>query len=157
MIQRIQSVYLLVAFALLLSLFFVPMARFIGGAEEFNITVWGINSIKGDMVEKIVPTTQMGILLVLSTLLPLVNIFLYHRRWLQIRLCAVEIILLAGLQVFIGYYIFRSQGAISQTEVHSMTYSLVDLVPLVAILLNVLAFRGIAKDEALVRSLDRIR
>lgn len=157
MIQRIQTVYLLAAFALSLSLFFVPMARFIGGGEEFRITLWGIDAMREGTPVRIVPTVHMGILAVLSALLPLVNIFLFRRRWIQIRLCIVEIVLLVGLQVYICFYVFRSQGAIAQAALHTMTYSLVDLVPVAAIVLNVLAFRGIAKDEALVRSLDRIR
>jgi hypothetical protein len=95
----------------------------------------------------------MGILAVLSALLPLVVIFLYKKRGLQMRLCVVEMILLVGLIVYLAMYLFRSGSDISDKLVFSIT----DLFPLLAIILTFMAFKRIMKDEMLVKSLDRIR
>ena len=154
MIQRIQTVYLIIVFGVILAMFFAPFGNFIGGTEEFVIKAWGIKNIT--IGETAVPTPQMGILMVLCCAIPFVTIFLYRWRWVQIRLCIVEIVLLIGLQIFVAYYIIRSGNIISEAAIHSMRYSLTDIMPLVCILLTYLAFRGILKDETIVKSLDRI-
>lgn len=155
MIQRIQTLYLLLIFIGMLLLYFFPIATFIGGNEEFQIALWGIRSTADDT--QVVGTIHMGILWLLATLLPLVNVFLYKRRWLQLRLCVVEIVLLLGMQIYIGFYIFSSRSVISDFEVNSMKYSLVDVIPIIGIILTILAFRGIVRDQALIKSLNRIR
>lgn len=156
MIQRIQSLYLFLTFIGMLLLCFFPIASFIGGNEEFEITLWGIHSTDKPDVQ-VVRTIQMGILWVLSTLLPLINIFLYKFRWLQLRLCVVEIILLLGMQIYIAFYIFNSRSVIADFTVSSMKYSPVDVIPIIGIILTILAFRGVVHDQALIKSLNRIR
>ena len=156
MIQRIQTLYLLLTFIGMLLLCFFPIATFIGGNEEFEISIWGIHSTDIPDVP-VVKTVQMGILWVLSTLLPLVNIFLFKRRWLQLRLCLVEIVLLLGMQIYIAFYIFNSRSVIADFAVSSMKYSPVNVIPIIGIILSILAFRGIVHDQALIKSLNRIR
>ena len=156
MIQRIQSLYLLVPGVLGLLMLFLPLAKFFAGAEEFRVTAFGVESLmqEGPFV---VSTVYMGILLVLATIVPFVTIFLYKKRRVQVRLCVVEMILLGGVQLFICYYLYRSVHSIAQFEFHSISFSLVDVFPIVGIILTYLALRAIIKDEVLVRSLDRIR
>lgn len=156
MIQRIQTLYLLLTFIGMLLLYFFPIATFIGGSEEFQIALWGISST-AEPGTQVVGTIHMGILWLLATLLPLVNIFLYKFRWLQLRLCVVEIILLLGMQIYIGFYIFSSRSVISGFEVNSMKYSPVDVIPLIGIIFTILAFRGVVRDQTLIKSLNRIR
>lgn len=156
MIQRIQSLYLLLLTGVLVILYFMPFARFIGGTEEYFINVFGIYATT-PVTQLVVPTIQMLTVLVLSTLLPFVTIFLYRRRRLQIRLCIVEMVLLLGLQVFIGYYMFRTGSVMSALANFSKEYSIAAVIPLVGIILAYLAYRGVIRDEALLRSADRIR
>lgn len=155
MIQRIQSLYLLLACGALLLLAFFPMATLMSGSEEMEITLRGIRAVESD--ELIVPVWQMAALWMLSALLPLVTLFLFRFRWLQLRLCVVEIVLLVGLQIYVAYYVLRAHGALAELPVSSMKYSPVDVMPIVAIILVVMAFRGVVRDQALIRSLDRIR
>ncbi|MDR0953895.1 MAG: DUF4293 domain-containing protein [Rikenellaceae bacterium] len=152
MIQRIQTLYLLLVAVLMAILCFVPFASFLHENEVFRQTVWGI-AADGARGELIVKTIPMGILAVLSALLPLVVIFLYKKRGLQMRLCVVEMILLVGMIVYLAMYLFRSGSDISDKLVFSVT----DLFPLLAIILTFMAFKRIMKDEMLVKSLDRIR
>ncbi len=155
MIQRIQTLYLLLIFLGMLLLAFLPMATMMSGPEEFRITLWGI--VNTDTGETVVPTPQMGILWTLATLLPLVTIFLFRHRWVQLRLCVVEIILLSGMQIYIAFYVLRSRNALDLLELGSIKYSPVDVIPLIGIILAILAFRGIVRDQALLNSLNRIR
>ncbi len=152
MIQRIQTLYLFLAAVLAGLLCFLPFVEFLKGAEVFEQTVWGIRTV-GEAAEIVVPTTPMGVLAVLCTGLPLVTIFLYKKRLLQLRMCIVEIVLLVGLSAYMILFLVRTGGEFSDRAV----FSIVDLFPLLALVLTVLAFRGISKDIVLIRSLDRIR
>ena len=131
---------------------FVPFVSFLHGTEIFRQTVWGISGT-GEAAAVVVRTIPMGVLAVLSALLPLVTIFLYKNRELQMRLCIVEAVLLLGVAVYMAMYLFRSGSDISD----KMALSVTDLFPLLGIVLVFMAFKRIMKDLLLVRSLDRIR
>lgn len=157
MIQRIQTLYLLVVAILMATLLLVPLGAFIGSAEEFVITAWGIDSLSAPEAGKIVASPQMAILIILAGLVPLVGIFLYKKRFLQLRLCVVEIVLLIGVQVYIAMYVLRANSLVSELGDASMRFSVADVLPFIAIILTVMAFRGISRDIALLKSLNRIR
>jgi hypothetical protein len=153
MIQRIQTLLLLITALLTGVLCLVPFATFLREGEIFRQTVWGIDPSAGSP-GMVVKTLPMAVLTILAALLPLVTIFLYKKRELQMRLCVVEIILLLGLAVYMGMYLFRSgAGEISDR----IAFSVVDLFPLIGIVLTFVALKRIMRDEILVRSLDRIR
>jgi hypothetical protein len=91
------------------------------------------------------------VFLSLVILVHLVIIFLYKKRIMQVKLLILSIILLLGLFssfFWFGYMGFR--GA-------AVGFKLTMAIPAVSIILDYLAIKAIAKDEALVRSLDRIR
>lgn len=153
MIQRIQSLYLLIATALMAVTLFTPIAAFTAGGEELVLKAFAFS----DRVDGApIPTLWMGILLSLSTLLPLVTIFLYRHRRLQIRLCGVEIVFLLGDIVFEVLYIVSAYRAMAGMD-GAAAVSFAAVMPLAAIILVVMAMRAIFKDELLIRSLDRIR
>lgn len=156
MIQRIQSLYLLLTAGVMVLLAFIPMATFMAGSEELQITLRGIGS-PDDPGNYIVPAWGMTILWGLATLFPFVLIFLYRHRLLQLRLCIVEIVLLAGMQAYVGFYVFNAKSVLKAFDISSMSYSPVDMMPIVGIILMVMAIRGIIRDQTLIRSLDRIR
>ena len=153
MIQRIQSLLLLIAAILTGVLCLTPFATILSEGALLKQTVWGIHTT-GEVAEMIVRTTPMGILTILATLLPLVTIFLFKRRELQMRLCVVEIVLLLGLCVYMGMYLFQSG---SEAITDRLAFAPVDLFPVIAIVLMFIALKRIVRDEILVRSLDRIR
>ena len=156
MIQRIQTLYLTLLVILMVLLYCFPIATFISGTETFELDLFGIRSLTHEG-NPIVSTIWMGILAILCTLIPLITIFLYKRRWAQIRLCIIEMILLGGLQLFVLFYIYRTYTGIQDIAQHAIRYSLIDVFPFIGIILTYLAFRGIARDEALIRSLNRMR
>ena len=152
MIQRIQSLYLLAVAALMIAATFTPLAYFVGGVEEYKLFAFSLKS-----AEVTHSTIYMGIIVALSAIVPTVTIFLFKNRMLQIRLCAVELVLLLGSQVFMAIYYYLSNRMFSQFEYHAQGIHIAIIFPLVAIILDYLALRAIFRDEMLVRSLDRIR
>lgn len=161
MIQRIQTLYLLLAAGLLAAFCLLPFVEFLKDGALFEQTVWGIRASAetpaiaetAEAVGYLVRTTPMGVLAALAALLPAVTIFLYRRRLLQLRLCIVEIVLLIGLLAYLVLYLVRTAGEFSDRAV----FSFAAIFPLLALVLTVPAFRGISKDIVLVRSLDRLR
>ena len=155
MIQRIQTLYLLLATVLMSLTLFLPLATIVQGGNELVLKAFTIDGTLG--FETTLPL-YLGLLLVLPTLLPLVTLFLYKKRLLQIRLCVSEIVLLVGSILFIALYCYRLCDVLSEVMKDLVfTLGIASLMPVVAIVPIVLAIRGIARDEALVRSLDRIR
>ena len=85
MIQRIQSLYLLIAAALMSLTLLMPIATFVVDGQTFELSAFALSC--GEVSQS---TLWMGVMLILATVLPLVTIFLFKRRTLQVRLCAVE-------------------------------------------------------------------
>ncbi len=131
MIQRIQTVLLFIAAVLLTCMFFYPFINF--GEGQIHYT----------------DSLAMTVLLVVSTVISYINIFFYKKRTRQIRLCIFNCLVLLGFQGYIAYYIFTmGNGAV---------FSLTAAFPLIAGIFTVLALRYIARDEAMVKALSRLR
>ncbi|MBP3290712.1 MAG: DUF4293 domain-containing protein [Alistipes sp.] len=152
MIQRIQTLYLLAVAAMMTTAIFTPLANFMAGVEEFKLFAFALKS-----AETSHSTIYMGIVIALAAIVPLVTIFLYKNRLLQIRLCAVEIVLLLGSMIFMAIYYYLSNRMFSDLEFHAQSLCITTIFPLVSLILTYMASRAIFKDEMLVRSLDRIR
>lgn len=154
MIQRIQSVYLLVVTVLMAVVLFAPLGWFAGDGAEFTLRALGLKNAAGEVVQS---TLHLAILAVAAALLPLVTIFLFRRRMLQLRLCAVEAVLLLGTALMEGIYYFLGWRFFAQTQFHAQALRPAIALPLVCLLFAYLAARAILRDEALVRAADRIR
>ncbi|WP_088654853.1 DUF4293 domain-containing protein [Geofilum rhodophaeum] len=152
MIQRIQTVYLFLALLFTSSLFFLDMAQLASTNSTYLLNFQGLVEANKP-TELLMPATALSILLTMAATLTLVTIFLYKKRVLQIRLCALNLGLHAGLSIMI-YYFGKAAAREFQAEL-SFDWPLV--LPLAALILIVLALRAIGKDEALIRSLNRIR
>jgi hypothetical protein len=154
MIQRIQTVYLLIAEILIGILFFVPFAG-ITGKDGINY----LFDIKGLSLDGIVKTDMasgsMPLILVwvLSMILIVVTIFMYKNRKQQIRFSIVTIFILLGF----GSLIFYSVLSNARLLPGSHSFRIFIVFPVIATILIYLAIRAIGKDERLVRSIDRIR
>ncbi|MFO8002570.1 MAG: DUF4293 domain-containing protein [Marinilabilia sp.] len=155
MIQRIQTLYLLIATILTGSLFFLTMAEMAGSDALYELTWRGVYEVEPDGAKELmVPGWALAILTVLTTALSLVSIFLYKKRMVQIRICALNLGLLLGLSAMI-YYMGRT-GA-NEMDATDLSFNWPLVLPLVAMILVYLALRAIGKDEALVKSMNRIR
>ncbi len=149
MIQRIQSLWLLLITLLMGTLFFLPLMWFSGEGEQLYL--YALHLRMGDVVIGRSPI-YLPLLIALATLLPLVTLFLFKRRMLQIRLCAAEAVLLVGVAAMEAMLYFGPQNTLEGGALMPASF-----IPLAALLFVWLAVRAIFKDELLVRSLDRIR
>lgn len=153
MIQRIQTIYLLLALAFGVSMFFAPQIIFMAEVQ-YVLDFKGINAIEAVESSKSISTIALTILLVLAPIVSLTTIFLYKKRLLQLRLCGANMGLLIGTTALIYYFGIVGTKELPASE---LSYHLSTIFPIVGAILNFLALRAIAKDEALVRSMDRIR
>jgi hypothetical protein len=147
MIQRIQSLYLLLAAAAYVCLFFFPFAGFSDGQK--TLSVLGVT--EGGMISHGAAPLLAGVILLI--VLTLTIIFLYKKRMLQSRLTALCLLLNVGL--IVGMFLFSDSVAKDMNvTVKFETGSYIVIIPLVFL---VLANRSIRKDEMKVRAADRLR
>lgn len=135
MIQRIQTVYLLIVAALQTVLLFSSLAK-VPGTYDLKIT----NDI------------TLAVLTSLTALVAFVSIFMYKKRVLQVRFNVFNALILVALQGIIIYYIVKLSG-----QHDSVTYAVPAIFPLISAILTYLAIRSILRDELTVRALNRIR
>ena len=154
MIQRIQSLYLVVVAALMAVTLFAPLAWFAGDAGEFRLGAFALRSLDGRVAQ---PAVYLGVLLSAACVLPLVTLFLFRRRLLQIRLCVVEAVLLIGAAIMEGAYYFLACRVFSGFAFHLQGVRAACALPVVCLVFVWLAARAVFRDELLVRAADRIR
>lgn len=151
MIQRKQTLYLLGALILNSLLFFFPLITFLIGNNVFELGFSGVVFKEGVNPVDAPSILPLQLLLTLTVLVTLVTIFLYKKRHLQIRLSVFNAILMLGLPILIFYY--KNWGIVSDTS----SFGFVTILPVVSTILTFAAVKNILKDEALVRSYNRIR
>lgn len=147
MIQRIQTVYLLISAILVGLLFVLPFAEIAkdGAIYLFNykgIVLDGTINKNGFAISGL-----LGIILILQGF----AIFSFKTRIRQMRIIVYSVLLMLGL---IGMFYFFTYYTFSDAQI---SFKISMVFPSVAIILDYLAIRAIKKDEALIRSIDRIR
>ena len=149
MIQRIQSVYLLIATVLgVLSMSF-PIGHFYTDSTVCEMGTLAITYPSGVLDYAPWP---LFLLLQIAVVLSLVAIFLYKKRMIQIRVTKFGMFVLVGYYILLSSYIWGTFSSLGKFVPSWMIY-----LPFIAIVLNYLAIRAIGKDEKLVRSYDRLR
>ena len=147
MIQRIQSIWLLLAALAAVSLLFVPIIG-LGSAEGyFTLNGAGLKN-------EALPTTNNYPLLIstiAAALISVANIFNFRNRKLQMRLIWINILLLIGLGLWM-FLLGKSVTGLKTLDIEEGVF----VIP-VAIILLFLALRGVNNDEKLIRSADRLR
>ncbi len=145
MIQRIQSIYLLIA-------------SLLAGVLAPNVSLWTQESADASVfITDLLSSDQIAlkgipVLFFASALVALVAIFLFKNRQLQFVLGRVVILINLFL---VGLLIYLSLTLSGETAVSEKGIGM--LVPIFVILLVVLANKAIRKDEDLVKSVDRLR
>ena len=153
MIQRIQSIYLAIVTLLTATLFYLKLVTLSTQDTIYSMFFNGIFVGESNTGEMVTDMMAFSILLITTVIIGIVTIFLHKRRLLQIRVAALNIGLQIGLTGLI-YFFAKSAG--KEVEVISSFHYPV-VFPLISVVLLIMAIKAIGKDEALVRSLDRIR
>ena len=144
MIQRIQSLYLLICTIL-------PI-----------VFIWFIYQNDLGVIILALPDNFDIILAlnVLTSIISFVTIFYYKRRKTQFVLCRLNILLnFSILACFYFVYIqdFGLNFYVTEELFRMEIFDIVNLIPIICIFLLVAANRAIKKDEDLIKSMDRIR
>lgn len=152
MIQRIQTIYLLLVVALGITLCFMPVLQFVTPEEAETLQIWELSAFAYSSVP-LQGLWGLTLTTILIPLLALVDIFLYNKRLLQARLNIFTVMLCLGYYGVLAIYVWLAQAALG-VDWHILPWA---SIPLVCLVLTVMATRRILKDEALVRAADRIR
>ena len=137
MIQRIQTIYLFLAFV-------------VTGILPFFIPLWTMADGKAFFFMQ---NQEYVIVMGLSTTLSLLSIISYKKRQNQFVIGRLNIILNL---ILLGLFVYRSLNVSGETLAVSEK-GIGMFLPIVAIVLLVLANKAIKKDEDLVKSVDRLR
>ena len=136
MLQRIQTVYLLIAAIVSAGLIFVLHLW----VTNEDVVVYAKDSL-----------LYLGLFLG-SALLSLITIFKYNNRKSQFMLGRLNIILNF---ILLGFFVYQSLKVSGETAVSEKGIGM--LLPIVSIVFLALANKAIKKDEDLVKSVDRLR
>src|SRR5690554_5540864 len=154
MIQRKQSLFLLLSALLTGLTLLFPFVEFTAIDGTISIHAFEINDNNSGLLDGPVSILTMGVSIIIITVLSLISIFLYSKRLLQIRLIRYAIILKFAVIAVLVYFSY----ILTETEVELLfTPKEASLFIVLAFLFDIFAIRGIRKDEALIRSVDRIR
>lgn len=147
MIQRIQTVYLLIVTALLIASMCLPVGTFTDAAGVYVFKPLGLD-VNG------VHQSTWGLfcILMLGTIIAFATILLFKNRILQIRMSIFNSLLLIGYYLAFGAFLFVLKNADNSFQIH---WAL--CFPLISIVLNYLAIRAIGRDEVMVKAADRLR
>ncbi len=148
MIQRIQSLYIFAAIVLMSITSYLPILNIFDQAGEI-FTAYASGIKQSD--ETILATTPLLLIIIAALASNLGALLLFNRRILQIRLIFFAILLQLGSYGMGVFYMFQLNKEMSINPSITITF------PLIASIFSYLAIRAIGKDEALVKSIDRIR
>lgn len=149
MIQRIQSIFLLLA-SVVLGLLFVKTFSFAN--IDSNLMGEMGNDGKFNLYDNVFLALINGI----SIAIFLLSIFLFKNRSQQQIMVRLGI-LLQVILIGIGIFLIVDNSSIGSKILNELSLDLGIGLPLIAMLLGWLASRSIKKDENLVKSMDRLR
>ncbi|WP_142783503.1 DUF4293 domain-containing protein [Changchengzhania lutea] len=136
MLQRIQTIYLLMAAGVSAGLIFVSYLWI----TNDDIKVYAFDDV-----------LYLGLFLG-SALLSLITIFMYKNRKSQFVLGRLNIILNF---ILLGFFVYQSLNVSGETVVSEKGIGM--FLPIISIVFLALANKAIKKDEDLVKSVDRLR
>ena len=147
MIQRIQSIFLLVASACSFALFGFPFA-------SVDKTVANSALFSNDTVYNLSDNMALLIVYVIAGLLAFGAIFLFKNRNQQKSIARVAAVFnLIGIVLAVVFFMKDSVMDSGVTPNDGLGL----YTPIIGFVLILLAVRAIGKDEALVRGMDRLR
>lgn len=158
MIQRKQTVFLLLAVIMTVICLCMPLGSFTGtGILGLGGTIGSITTMYNLWLTLSEGTRDYSIWMLFAILLitcsiSVIAIFSYHNRIVQSRFCMFNMLLV------LGWYIVYAVLALNLADVFGKYCpSYTSVFPAVSFVLYFIARKAILADEALVRAADRIR
>lgn len=138
MIQRIQTIYLLLVAIACIAFFSIPAG--VIQKPDGTVANWQILSI-----------LPVVIIVVIIAVVALAAIFMYKNRQNQMKLVLLNIIFSVVMIGVLGFELVQHIG------IAHYSFRLGIILPIFILLFNSLAYGSIKGDEKLVRSMDRLR
>lgn len=157
MIQRQQSIFLILAAICGALTFLFPVDSFTRGDQAFDFRTTGFFMADGtpvvDGVLKVPFAPVIGLIVVLLVAI----VFFYKNRQRQLLLARTANLLTMAVVVFLFITDNSIRAYLAQGGRLENTFGISAGLPLLMIVFILLAERGIRKDQALVKSMDRLR
>ncbi len=151
MIQRIQTLYLLVASVLLACMLILPLSSLVEGTS-----VWNVFLISG----QIPPAAPRGLMIALAAVYVLLAfadvlvIFMYKNRERQASWITGILLILVLSVILLLIFLYRLNSILPAALI---SYHAGLVFPLVSLVLLIMARKAIRKDQDIIDSLNRIR
>lgn len=156
MIQRKQTVYLLVAVIAYLVCLFMPIAHVTPDTMGAVTEVFNLGVVDANGTIQVEGTCfPLFLLLSVSTVLSVVTIFLYKNRKLQMTLCSIA--LLFNVLWYVDFALLAFQVIALPEVAGKFSMEIRAILPLVSFVLVLMAKKSIKADEDLIKAADRIR
>ncbi|WBA41237.1 DUF4293 domain-containing protein [Hymenobacter canadensis] len=158
MIQRIQSVFLLLLALCMIAVLFLPLWHKADPTTGQELTMTALGFSYNKPGAGLTPPGAVWVIAALaaaSAAVALFEIFQFRNRFLQLKLGMLNLLLIL-CTIGAGFY-FSTLGEQALNVKMLGSYQAGFYLPTLALLLNVLAGRFIRRDEQLVRSMDRLR
>ena len=149
MIQRIQSLWFLSASAAAILMFFFPVIEL---TSENKLFIYEYDSISIAGFDNLIQSSYIvaGLLGIIA-FLSFIAVFFFKNRILQIRICTFITLLILFLVALITYF------SLSGTGNTPASVGLSAILPIIIFIFILMARRAVKKDDALIKSVDRIR
>jgi hypothetical protein len=165
MLQRKQSLYLLLAGIFIFLLFFIPFWKTSDiGHEVFyygaSIETFGPAEMHfTTSVEEDLMLLLLSLLTTISSGLSFLLIFLYHNRVRQAGLAMILLTTQLLTGAVAGWLVLQTESDLTAAGASDLVseFQFGAMLPIISALFTWMARRGILADESLVRSVDRLR
>lgn len=158
MIQRIQSIYILLAIIAGVMTFVLPFAHFYAGDVQIaEYAMFGVFNVQSDTFELANPYPMpMWIMSALTILMSIFALVSFKKRAVQMRMVRLGFLVNLSFIVYLFFAIDKVNAELYESSM-DILYHAGFYMPVIAVVFLFLAQRGIKADEALVKSLDRLR
>ncbi len=157
MLQRIQTVFLILVVLLMVAALFFDVAVY-ENAENgatYIIAPFGLEIVspEGESEKQAIPYVLLAVLAIASITVAVIEITKFRNRLLQIKMGTLNSVILAATTILAVYL----SNDLAQAKNLNPSYDIFVFLAPAALIFNALANRFIHRDEKLVRSVDRIR
>lgn len=152
MIQRIQSIWLLLAAITIGCLMFLPTVTSSFNTNQYQVLATGLYQKTATQSLQIKAFLPLFIGTLAVIIICLVNIFNYKNRLSQKRITRVSMVFIIGLSFWFSQYAKQIPGGITNAN-----FGIGLFLPIIALFFCVLALKGINNDEKLIKAADRLR
>lgn len=169
MIQRVQSIYLilsaiscglmtLVPFAAITTKGKVLFEGVVAEGDLYTLDVFGVHYLLNEHQVELMGLWYIAAMVACACTISIIAIFLFKNRSLQITICKLNLLVYLGVILAISLSADTALSYVIDLGMEGeVEYQLGAAFPIVSAILVFLATRAIKKDDELVRSADRIR